>query len=92
MLSVNAVSTMGTRSSKIVHAPSAVPYTDAAMIGKNYEKQKDLITAVYAREKKQVHFVAETKENPYLTVVRDGTRITVVYNRVNNWITDICHE
>jgi len=83
---------MGARSSKIVHAPVAVPYTDAAMIGQNYEKQKNLITAVYAKEKKQVRFVAETRENPYLTVVRDNTRVTVVYNTVNNWITDICHE
>lgn len=83
---------MGTRSSKVVHAPAAVPYSDAAMIGQNYEKQKDLITAVYGKQKKQVRFVAETKENPYLTVVRDNTRVTVVYNTVNNWITDICHE
>ena len=81
---------MGSRSSKVVHAPAAKPYSDADMIGQNYEKQKDLITAVYA--KKQVRFVAETRDNPYLTVVRDDTRITVVYNKVNNWITDICHE
>jgi hypothetical protein len=85
-------STMGTRSSKIVHAPATVTYSDAAMIGQNYEKQKAFIEAVYAKQKKEVRFVAETKENPYLTVVRDNTRITVVYNKVNNWITDICHE
>ena len=83
---------MGSRSSKIVHAPAAAPYSDTAMIGQNYEKQKALIEAVYAKQKKEVRFVAETKENPYLTVVRDNTRITVVYNKVNNWITDICHE
>lgn len=83
---------MGSRSSKIVHAPSVQPYTDAAMIGQNYEKQKAFIEAVYAKQKKEVRFVAETKENPYLSVVRNNMRITVVYSKINNQITDICHE
>lgn len=85
-----ATSTMGSRSSKVVHAPSPQPYTDAAMIGLSFEKKKDLITAVYA--KKEVRFIAETKESPYLSVIRDGTRVTVIYNKVNNQITEICHE
>jgi len=89
-----AASTMGSRSSKIVHAPSVQPYTDAAMIGQNYENKMDLIIAVYDKQKKEVRFIAETKESPYVSTsgARDSTRVTVVYSKINNQITEICHE
>ena len=81
---------MGARTSKVLQSPESVPYTDSSMIGKNFNKERDRICAIYA--KKTVRFVAVNARDPYVPKQGKTGRITVLYNSVHHKIEEILHE